>query len=73
MKALDSLPLPGTADTDTRERVFAVAICKFMGIDPDEPISDSGHTAVMWVEHYDVPRVAILLDAQRNRALSALK
>lgn len=69
----DALALPKIAATDTREHAFALAICAFMGVDPHEPISDAGHTVVMWVEHYDVPRVATLLDADRNRALSGIK
>lgn len=50
----------------TKEQVEALgrALCAFGGVDPDETISDSGHTVLQWVTHYDVPRVAELLKIQ---------
>lgn len=36
-------------------------LCGFACMDPDEPISDGGHTVIQWVAHYDVPRLYALL------------
>ena len=43
-------------ESDVREKI-ARWLCEFAKLNPDEPISDGGHTTIQWVMHYDVPRL----------------
>jgi hypothetical protein len=61
--ALAALQAPCVGTSAQSEKV-ARWLCEFAKLDPREPISDGGHSAVDWIAHYDVPRLLALLSVQ---------